>query len=424
MKKPLLCASAVVLIAWNGICQGQRATVSIPFLAPSVREIAYSIPLSAVNPFLAWSVIWHGEAEALHVRFSPDGRSWSDPWAVVNTDAHASEEQLRGRWVSNLQFESEKMRYFQVRTQAEVRDVVFHFYSPGASAPVEPSSQPEALPCPCPKPPYLKRQDWCPAGNCPPYPNPLYTTVTHIVIHHSATSNTANDWAAVVRAIWDFHVNTNGWADIGYNWLIDPNGVLYEGRADNVIGAHFCGKNAATMGVCLIGDFTNQMPTTAAQNRLRDLIGWKLCTMGDRPLDSALHVPSGLVLPRVCGHRDGCSTACPGNTFYPTLPNVRTSIANYIAQVCSAASIADQKKGELLHIFPNPVRHTLLVQCPETSGAWLHLVRIDGRLAQAPQWFSAGGRYSVDVAHLPSGFYHLYLIGINGQRWHSSFLKL
>ncbi|MFN7929681.1 MAG: hypothetical protein U0Y68_17395 [Blastocatellia bacterium] len=50
----------------------------------------------------------------------------------------------------------------------------------------------------------------------------------HLLVHHTANANTATDWAAVVRAIWSFHIFTNGWSDIGYNYLIDPN-VIYEG---------------------------------------------------------------------------------------------------------------------------------------------------------------------------------------------------
>ncbi|MBK8668457.1 MAG: N-acetylmuramoyl-L-alanine amidase [Saprospiraceae bacterium] len=70
----------------------------------------------------------------------------------------------------------------------------------------------------------------------------------------------------MVASIFDFHVNTNGWQDIGYNWLIDPNGVLYEGRGggENVRGAHMCGYNNNTLGVCVMGNFVSLIPSDTA----------------------------------------------------------------------------------------------------------------------------------------------------------------
>src|SRR5437016_1926200 len=80
-----------------------------------------------------------------------------------------------------------------------------------------------------------------------------------------AGGNAATDWAAVVRSIWVLHVQGNGWNDIGYNYLIDPNGVLYEGRGggDGVMGAHFSCVNSGTMGVALLGTFS-VVPAPAA----------------------------------------------------------------------------------------------------------------------------------------------------------------
>lgn len=395
--------------------QGHRAVFSLERLAPASEPVVYMLPLREISPFLAWSVVWRGASSGLWIRFSADGRRWDSTWTRVEFDAHATTESAE-RQVSKLYFEPPQVRYFQVQVDAEISDVVLHFFSPGATEPpVLSESANDLSACPCPKPPYLKRQDWCPAGNCPPHPNPVYTTVTHLIVHHSATSNTANDWAAVVRAIWDFHVNTNGWADIGYNWLIDPNGTLYEGRGDNVIGAHFCGANSATMGVCMIGDYTQQTPTNAATHRLRDLLAWKLCAIGAGPLDSALHVPSARVLPRISGHRDGCNTACPGNAFYPTLPNVRSAVANYIAQVCSPIRARALHTEASLLIYPNPARQTIFVDCATSSGAWLHVLHLDGRPALAPQWLPTEGRHEIALERLPAGIYSVHLLRPEGQ---------
>jgi len=101
----------------------------------------------------------------------------------------------------------------------------------------------------CEIPEVCDRSCWCPT--CPIDDTPQLTEPTHLIVHHSAGNNQSNNFATVVESIWDLHVNTNGWDDIGYNWLIDPNGVLYQGRPDNYQGAHFSCINENTVGICL-----------------------------------------------------------------------------------------------------------------------------------------------------------------------------
>ena len=299
---------------------------------------SFEVPLEQVEPFLAFSLAWRGEAAHFQARFSPDGEQWA-PWMELHLDGHA--EQSPQRYISELVYADADTRYVQLRVRAAVTEVEVHFYSPGRTE--DWSAEPAATPiewrdpqvCPCPQPAFHNRNAWCPAGNCPPSSNPVSTTVTHLIVHHSAGTNVATDWAAIVRAIWDFHVNVNGWADIGYNWLIDPNGVLYEGRGDNRLGAHFCGTNGGTMGVCVLGDFTTLFPQEAALNTLVQLLSWKICDIGVDPLGTAFHASSGLTLHRISGHRDGCATQCPGNTFYPFLPSIRMDVADYIGLSCA-----------------------------------------------------------------------------------------
>jgi len=110
------------------------------------------------------------------------------------------------------------------------------------------------------------RMCWCPT--CPIDITPQLTDPTHLIVHHSAGNNVSNNFAQVVEFIWDLHVNTNGWDDIGYNWLIDPNGILYQGRPDNYQGAHFSCINENTVGICVIGDYSSQQPSEEAMNTL------------------------------------------------------------------------------------------------------------------------------------------------------------
>ena len=88
-------------------------------------------------------------------------------------------------------------------------------------------------------------------------------------MHHTAGSNTSSDWAATVRSIWNYHVNTNGWSDIGYNFLLDKEGNVYEGRADDTMGAHFSGRNSGTSGISLMGHYNNITPTTVMIDSLK-----------------------------------------------------------------------------------------------------------------------------------------------------------
>jgi hypothetical protein len=187
-----------------------------------------------------------------------------------------------------------------------------------------------------PKPPVVTRTEWgCPDGQITTHGGLNYTTVTHLIVHHTAMGTEApdSDWPALVQSIWNFHVLERGWADIGYNYLIDPDGVIYEGRAggDDVIGAHFSGVNAGTMAVAMLGDFSDATPTALALNSLEEILAWK-CDQGDLdPVGVSLHEASQLILYTISGHRDGPgATECPGDALYSTLPVIRADVENLL----------------------------------------------------------------------------------------------
>ncbi|HEU5161582.1 MAG TPA: N-acetylmuramoyl-L-alanine amidase [Thermoanaerobaculia bacterium] len=182
----------------------------------------------------------------------------------------------------------------------------------------------------------VSRTQW----GCPDGQNyrgtPAYTNVTHVIVHHTAGSNTLTDWAAEVRNIWYYHTGSNGWDDVGYHWLIDPNGVIYEGRAGGhgVIGAHFSCRNSNTAGIALLGTFTSVAPTEAALAALTRLTGEVTARWGIAPGAFVYHAPSKLNLQTVSGHRDGntgdtCTvTECPGDRLFSYLPVMRSALAS------------------------------------------------------------------------------------------------
>ncbi|MEM7575106.1 MAG: N-acetylmuramoyl-L-alanine amidase [Bacteroidota bacterium] len=258
-----------------------------------------------------------------------------------------------GAGVSDLLFTEPQTTAIELRLPPGIYEL--YAYDPGPSVEeVVTEPLPASQACPCAQPETVNRENWCPAGNCPEGSSPAQTTVTHLIVHHSAGSNTAADWAAVVRAIWNIHVNTNGWDDIGYNYLVDPNGVIYVGRGDNIRGAHFCGNNTATMGICVLGNFTSVTPAQDALDALAEMLAWKACKEDLDPLTTSLHAPSGLVINHVSGHRQGCGTLCPGDSFFPLFGNLRQSVADVIASCIVSSTSAGLSPSAIVQLAPNP----------------------------------------------------------------------
>jgi hypothetical protein len=154
------------------------------------------------------------------------------------------------------------------------------------------------------------------------------------IVHHTAGPNTysPSEAAAIMRGIEIYHVKSNGWNDIGYNFLVDRFGTVYEGRYGgidrNVIGAHARGFNTGSVGVAVIGTFTSAGIPAAAEASLEKLLAWRLDLAHVDPLSTLTFVsggsekiPAGIpaFLRAVSGHRDTGSTSCPGDLLYAKL---------------------------------------------------------------------------------------------------------
>lgn len=306
------------------------------------------VPLQPAGPFLAYSLVWYSqdweEGTDQMIALFNGGQDSLAPVEIM-PEGHVDEDAYRH--VSQLYFLEKNASKFRIHFSGthKIDSIAVHFFDPGSSPQFTPYNPQSVIPnprsvCTCPQPAYQGRLDWCPDGSCPTDPTPEFVPdPTHIIVHHTAGTNTATDWAAVVRSIWDFHVNVNGWDDIGYNWLVDPNGVLYEGRGDGRLGAHFCAQNGFTTGICVMGDFTNIQPTNNALNKLEEFLAWECCDENIDPLGTGFHAGSGLTLPFISGHRDGCMTSCPGDSFYPLLPSVRTATQNKISAGCNSSGV-------------------------------------------------------------------------------------
>lgn len=203
----------------------------------------------------------------------------------------------------------------------------------------------------CPAvPTVIPRADWC--GSYTACTNASYTPTTiyptHTVIHHGASPDTYTDGYAVVRSYWNYHVNTLGWSDIGYNYLFDKFGNVFLGRKNanyltvDVQGAHAGNSNGKSIGINFLGNGDVTQPTDIQLEKVYGLLGWWYNSRGLDPQTSAsLLLQSGgtATKPRILGHKDTNigGTACPGETIYALLPTMRTSVAAVIS-ACSTPS--------------------------------------------------------------------------------------
>lgn len=172
--------------------------------------------------------------------------------------------------------------------------------------------------------------------------SPSYATVKFGVLHHTAGSNnyTKAQAPGVVRGIYSFHVNGNGWNDIGYNFLVDRYGQIYEGRFGGmdrgVVGAHAAGWNSGSFGVSLMGNFDIASPPAAAINAASEVIGWKYAMHGIDPSTNATVRHNNRTIPTLVGHRDVGSTACPGRYVYSQMASIRSKAQSVTSKFLTA----------------------------------------------------------------------------------------
>ena len=194
-------------------------------------------------------------------------------------------------------------------------------------------------------PPIIPRSAWG-GDSVPPREAPLYGDVQLAFVHHTVTANDygPEDSAGIVLGIARYHRNSNGWNDIGYNFLVDKYGQIFEGRAGGIdqpiVGAQAQGWNSHSTGISCIGTFTSVAETPQGIDAVARLIGWKLTVHGV-PTEGTVVVsslggetnryPSGtpVTFQRISGHRDGNNTSCPGDSLYAQLDQIRTLATQY-----------------------------------------------------------------------------------------------
>jgi len=260
-----------------------------------------------------------------------------------------------------------------------------------SSAPATVSAAPVALPVAAPLSttanglpvPVTTRAEWGANASYMSW-DPYYASAGHVVVHHTAGTNNYSSWqsASIVRGIYYYHAVTLDWGDIGYNFLVDKYGTVFEGRSGSVaapagrmsVGAHARGVNTGTMGLSMMGDYSSISPSDVQLNAVGKMAGWFLNRAGISDANgwAGLHVwtteryqaGSTISMPRILGHRDVGYTSCPGNVGYSKLGTIRA-----IAQQQISGS-GDWK---------------------EESGSWYYLgadgAKVTGWLSDAGSWY-------------------------------------
>ncbi|HEX9888359.1 MAG TPA: N-acetylmuramoyl-L-alanine amidase [Nitriliruptorales bacterium] len=184
-------------------------------------------------------------------------------------------------------------------------------------------------------PPMVPRSAWDPGGECQPRRVPDYApSVERVYVHHTAIfpEYQPDETDDIVRAICTFHVEGRGFDDIGYNFLIDRYGGIYQGRSGGilrpVVGAHASGFNTGSAGIAIIGNFDDHAVPPATLESLDRLIAWLFEWHGIDPYALTAHVSTGgattphpagqsVLLPTIVGHRQtATNTSCPGDLLF------------------------------------------------------------------------------------------------------------
>jgi hypothetical protein len=312
MKAPLFALFCALLLP--GVARAELASLESRDVPLGARTLSST---SSTPRFNAVGLHWQGSGDVLFRTRSATGR-WSR-W-------HEAEAENSGRgWRLGEPFWTGASDRIQYRWVGEIRRLRAHFvWSPVEAVPARTLSLAGA-------PAIIPRSAWG-ANELIRRGKPRYADrLGFAVVHHTAGSNsyTREQSAAIVRAIQVYHVKGNGWNDIGYNFLVDKYGQVFEGRAGgvdrNVIGAHAQGFNTGATGVSVLGNYQRAKLPVGAETSLARLLAWRLDVAHVDPRatfdwfsSGNPRFPSGVPVPMraIVGHRDVGFTECPGTGIF------------------------------------------------------------------------------------------------------------
>ncbi len=367
LQRAALLGAAALTVPALARAEARRQTSSARIAELAVGEVSgETAPLRAPRRFSLVGVQWDragaGERPRVELRTRERTGPWSR-WGLASASGHEPDGASPQAVAFGEAVWSGPADLVQLRSDRPLRGVRVHF----VSADLVPTAVvASAFPLAGPvldagggQPPIIAREAWA-HHHAPPAVRPGYGTVNLAFVHHTENLNGYGPAAvpAMLLAIFDFHRYVRGWNDIGYNFVIDAFGRIWEGRQggidEAVVGAQAGGYNKVSTGVAMLGSFVSVLPPRPALNALERLLAWKLSLHGvpNRghvrvevdPAD-AFYTPfapgARVSLPRIAGHRDGDSTDCPGGALYRALPSIRSRVsrlAGPLAQLSLRAS--------------------------------------------------------------------------------------
>ena len=337
-RRLLILVGLGLLFLFPATAQAGLATLEVRELGlHGERSLAAS---PATRPFQLVGIHWQGSGQVELRTRAPDGR-WS-AWTAVREDAGDGPDPRSGEsrttrgwrlsapvWVGNAVG-------LEVRAVGHVtRARALTVRSPVSMLPIRTTTAAGV-------PRIVLRAGWQ-ADESIVRTKPTYADTLRMAhVHHTAGTNTYTraQAPAVVRAIEVYHVEGNGWNDIGYNALVDRFGTVYEGRAGgidrNVVGAHARGFNTGSFGIAVMGDFRTVAPPQAALDALVQTLAWRLDLAHVDPLGTFNAISAGnerfgpgipVFLRAISGHRDTGLTTCPGEKLYALIPSLAQRVA-------------------------------------------------------------------------------------------------
>ena len=372
---PTICAvTALAVIAAPALSLERWRPQPVDFELAAPAAALRSPPLRAPKRFNLVGLRWRGGgAPRVSLRARRDGGDWTR-WTEVTADAEHAPDPRSGEpqpvggsaplWVGEGD-------WVQYRLSRPVRHPQLHFVNVQGTATAADRLRTAvrgavngglvslagtlSAHAAEDQPAVVNREEWG-ADACPPRRAPELGEVKAAFVHHTVTANdyTADEAPQIVLGICRFHRNSNGWNDIGYNFLVDKYGTIYEGRAGGidqaVIGAQAQGYNAQSTGIANLGTHTSVAQTPEALDAMARLIRWKLPLHGNSTSGSVVLTSSGgpsnrypvgsrVRVRKVAGHRDTGATECPGGELYDQLPRLRRMVGRVPAAEATSTTI-------------------------------------------------------------------------------------
>ena len=306
---------------------------------PAVPTIQDGVVVAELAPhdlpgFELLGVTWTGGVPAdvaeVQVRWQQDG-TWS-AWTILDPGAEPGEGGIPGtepKWVGPSQAAQARV---VARADIDPAGLTLVTVAPGESPTLTQAATAIG------QPNIISRAQWGARayGGAGCGSAPSTSTFQGTIVHHTAGSNnyTAAQSAGIVRAAQAYHMDGQRWCDIGYNFLVDRYGQIFEGRAGGITntpyGAHAGNTevNKHTTGVSLMGEFTSAVPPDAMKNAVVQLVAWRHSLFGT-PAKGAYSI-GGVTIQRIDGHRSVKATACPGQQVFNWLPEMRNRVESAV----------------------------------------------------------------------------------------------